>query len=366
MNKIEAFVKRVKVFLNKVKVFLKKRYKQILVGTGITLLGILIIATASFFIIKYNGYKSLNKTAVVEGKTIESTSIDSIVKYKGKQYRYKDGIVNILFLGIDKSSGMSISQNPGGMGQSDCIFLASIDTNNNTMRIIAIPRDTMVPVQLYDANNQYYNMKSMQITLQYANGYNSEKSAELASDAVSNLLLHIPIQRFCALNLNTVSLVNDEVGGVPVTIENDFTDEQVAMVDEAFVKGNTVTLNGAQALKFVQERDCSLFASSMDRLGRQKMYVDSFLETAKKEISKDMMLPIHIYDEIKENDYISTNITGSESVYLASEMLDIPISTDNIVTIPGEVRRGDIYEEYYANSELLEAMVMDTFYEQVN
>lgn len=351
---------------NRVKSFIKKKYKHILIGVVITFVTLIIVIISGFFVIKFSGQKSLNKDAIVEGKAVDGTSIDSVIKYKGKSYKYKDGIINILCLGIDKSSDMTLSENPGYMGQSDAIFLVSIDTKNDAVSIIAIPRDTMLPVQIYNADNQYYNMKTMQIAVQYAFGNNSERSAELTTKAISGLLYNIPIQRYCAVNLNTVSILNDAVGGVKVTIENDFTDEQVAVVDKDFVKGNTVTLNGEQALKFIQERDCSLFASSMDRLSRQSMYIDSFMEIAQKAIKKNVFIPIHVYNKIRKNNYISTDIKGSEATYLATKMLDITIRSDDIVTVPGEVKTGEVYEEYNVNNEALKEIIMDTFYAKVN
>lgn len=38
-------------------------------------------------------------------------------------------------------------------------------------------------------------------------------------------MYNIPIDRVCVFNCEAIGVINDAVGGVEVTIENDFTDE---------------------------------------------------------------------------------------------------------------------------------------------
>lgn len=54
-----------------------------------------------------------------------------------------------------------------------------------------------------------------------------------------------------ALSINSIGIINDAIGGVDVTIENDFTDESGEILEESFIKGNTVHLEG------VRENFCS-------------------------------------------------------------------------------------------------------------
>ena len=39
-------------------------------------------------------------------------------------------------------------------------------------------------------------------------------------------MYNIPIDRVCVFNCEAIGVINDAVGGVEVTIENDFTDEK--------------------------------------------------------------------------------------------------------------------------------------------
>ena len=56
-------------------------------------------------------------------------------------------------------------------------------------------------------------------------------------------MYNIPIDRVCVFNCEAIGVINDAVGGVEVTIENDFTDESGEVLEPEFYKGNTLKLN---------------------------------------------------------------------------------------------------------------------------
>ena len=68
-------------------------------------------------------------------------------------------------------------------------------------------------------------------------------------------MYNIPIDRVCVFNCEAIGVINDAVGGVEVTIENDFTDESGEVLEPEFYKGNTLKLTGEQAVTFIRERD---------------------------------------------------------------------------------------------------------------
>lgn len=75
-------------------------------------------------------------------------------------------------------------------------------------------------------------------------------------------MYNIPIDRVCVFNCEAIGVINDAVGGVEVTIENDFTDESGEVLEPEFYKGNTLKLTGEQAVTFIRERDCTIFKSN--------------------------------------------------------------------------------------------------------
>lgn len=317
----------------------------------------------------YNlGCNSIQKTTgqVVQGCNMDGADLNQTIMYQGSEYIYKKGIVNILVLGVDNEHGMSDNVTPGELGQADAIYLVSIDTYNDQIHIMGIPRDTMTSIQIMDEDNKYFNMQTFQITLQYAYGDNCKSGSKLMAKAVSPLLYDIPISRVCVVNLNAVQVLNDAVGGVTVKVEEDFTDESGEVVDPDFYKGNTVTLHGKQALLFVRERDCSIFASSMTRVSRQEQYIDAFVDEAKRKLKTNKLLAFEIYNKLLKEDYIYTDLTKSECVYLGLQASKMSFSKDNIVTVSGMMKKGDRFEEYYVDPDALKQQVIDMFYHKID
>ena len=130
-------------------------------------------------------------------------------------------------------------------------------------------------------------------------------------------MYNIPIDRVCVFNCEAIGVINDAVGGVEVTIENDFTDESGEVLEPEFYKGNTLKLTGEQAVTFIRERDCSIFKSAMDRVERQEQYISSLVSTAKSKLKRNPMIALSILNKLKENDCIYTDISASELMYIA-------------------------------------------------
>ena len=166
-------------------------------------------------------------------------------------------------------------------------------------------------------------------------------------------MYNIPIDRVCVFNCEAIGVINDAVGGVEVTIENDFTDESGEVLEPEFYKGNTLKLNGEQAVTFIRERDCSIFKSAMDRVERQEQYISSLVSTAKSKL------------KLKENDCIYTDISASELMYIAQLAGRTHFSMEDVTTIPGEVKMGEEFEEYHTDSTALKKIVLENFYTKV-
>lgn len=330
----------------------KERADKIVVGVLLFFLALLGI----FLIIKENGRMSLLGK---ESAQIDSTESENEIYYNGKYYRYKEGCINFLCLGVDKDTDKISDPNAnGGMGQSDAIFVVSLDPDEKKMRIIGVPRDTMVLVDEYDVDNNYYGQELKQITLQYAYGDGAAWSCELTQEKVSELFYNLPFNGYCAVNIRAIAVINDSVGGVDVTIEEDLTS-----LNPDFVEGATLTLDGEQAYSFIKSRDITQSQSAIGRLGRQKQYALAFVDKAKVAMKDDVTLPIELYNELQN--YMETDITASELTYLATEIMDYEFSEEDIYTIPVDVIRGEEYEENYVRSDEWYEMVLELFYEEV-
>lgn len=321
-------------------------------------------AAVALCLINVNARRSLvsTKKSVIEGKNLSGKDIDNTIEYAGKTYVYNSDLVNILVLGTDSDKGISQTSSVGNMGQSDAMYLVSVDTKKKDIHIYGIPRDSMTAIEIYDDNNRLIKIADAQITLQYAFGDSNKRSAGLSAKSVSGLLYNLPVNRVCVFNYDAITTINDSVGGVEVTFENEFTDESGEIVDPEFVKGNTITLTGEQAGKFLRERDCSIEESAMDRLARQEMYISHLLDKVMVQVKKNPFKILDIEKQLKNNDCIYTDISSTEMLYLSSIVKGSGIDMDGIVTIPGTVKQGEEYEEYHVDSSELKKLIIDDFY----
>ena len=361
----------------------RKRIKVILIIVGI-IVALCICAVAAFFILRKVGENSLKGN-------VQNQAKENYITYQGKKYQYKKDMVNILCLGVDirqenldewaqedaqaqeeasqenesesKQEAIERQKLTGNKtqrraGQADAIFLVALDTKEHTMNVIAVPRDTMVPVKKYSVSGEYEGTQEMQITLQHAYGDGKEQSCELMEEAVSNLFYQLPINGYCSINMLALPIVNDAVGGVTVHIDEDLT-----LLNPEFTTGSDVLLQGEAAMDVVGGRDITVAQSSLARIGRQKEYLMSFVPTAKKAIKKDITLPVQLYQTLSQ--YMVTDISADEVTYLASEGIQCDFSQDNLHIVDVDVQMGEQYEEYYAKDDELYQMIIDIFYEEV-
>lgn len=323
-------------------------WQKVLIVFVITLCVILVAGTSTYFAFRAIGEKSL------KGEAEEST-----ILYNGKEYRYKDDLVNILCLGIDKPEAMETRiERRQILGMADAILLASIDTTENTLKIIAIPRDTLANVTVTTDTGEAEYKEEMQLCYQYGYGKRAEQSGQLMVDAVSELLYNIPIEKFCAINFIALPVLNDAIGGVDLVVQEDLSSMEVR-----FPLGAEVHLEGDLALRYVRLRNKTSVEGVTLRTQRQKQYAFAFLEKAKTVVANDLTLPVTVFQELQEN--MSTNVTIADITYLVPELLEMSLSEDIIQMLPGESVAGEEFLEYHADKNAVREMVIDTFYEEV-
>lgn len=296
-----------------------------------------------------------------EFKKAEKASLPDTILLDGKKYQYRDELINVLCLGVDRDTDLErydVSGNVIKSGQSDGIFLLSIDPKAKKIRIIAVPRDTMTYIEVYDEEGTFEGSMEAQITLQYAYADGVEQSCELMEQRVSELLGGIPIQHYAAVNLRAISRINDAVGGVEVTMDADYTD-----IDETFAAGSTVRLFGEQAMKFVRTRDTNTSGSAYTRMGRQKQYLKAFMKQAQDAAKADIKLPSKLLKALDKD--LLMNLSKEEIAYMVSKALGSSFSEEDVYILQGEIVQGEIYEEYYLDQPAVQQKMRELFYKEL-
>lgn len=280
------------------------------------------------------------------------------VRYQGKIYEYNEDIVTFLVMGIDKMEEVSESRNDVSGGQADAIFLVILDPDERSIQILAINRDTMTDVVVYDSDREGdHPVTTAQIAAQHGFGDGLELSCELTRDAVSKLFYDLPISGYVAVNMAAIPELNDALGGVDVTSLEDMSN-----VIKGAEEGAELHLEGMDAFRYVKYRDTEVFESARGRLARQKQYLTALVEKAIAETKENITLPIDLYGRLKQ--YMVTDVTMDEVAYLASELIHYSFDRDAIYTMEGTTQMGEKHEEFYPDRDALRDLMIQLFYRE--
>ena len=281
---------------------------------------------------------------------------EGVISYQGKNYLYNSGIKSYLFMGIDRDGISTEAEDENSGGQSDAMFLLVTDSRKKTISIVAINRNTMAEVEVYDVDGDYADTRELQICLQHAYGDGRNLSCSRSAEAVSRLFYDIPITGYLSLNMDGIVPLNDAVGGVTVEVMDDLENAGLGV---SLKKGETVTLNGNEAYVYLRSRDLDTFDSSGRRLERQQQYLLKLL-SAMSGSAKDEKKISGILDSVEE--YLVTNM---DMVRLAEDLSEYDFDPSRMYSVPGETVMGSRLEEYHIDKEAFYEMVLEIFYEPV-
>lgn len=243
--------------------------------------------------------------------------------YNGQEYPMKTHLQTVLLIGTDAVE--AYEQTTEGVkpfynyNQADFLTLLVLDTDNNTAEILQLNRDTMTDVPWLDVLGEYGGTEYKQLCLAYNYGDGGPKSCRNTVSAVSSLLFDAPIDYYMQVPMTAIPVLNDVVGGVPITFQEDMTD-----IDPAFVKGATVRLDGSQAEKFVRSRMGLSDDTNTYRMERQLQYLDSFQNCAREAIDTDSQFVLTLLEKL--SDYLQTNLTGDQLVNFITQLDESEIS----------------------------------------
>ncbi len=362
-------------FLNPERMEEKRKKRKRRIALSIAGGAVLLVAVmfAAFGLARMAGKNSLHSKAAAAApdlspvtatevltKEEEETWQEGWVKHNGTIYAYNEEMMTFLFMGIDKDSdAKEVAEGTDG-GQADAMFLAAVNPKDRTVKVIGLNRNTMADVDIYNEEGAYVNTVKAQIAVQHGFGNGMEESCDYQCKAVSRLFYGLPIHGYAAINMAAIPALNDAVGGVDVTVQED-----LSIKDPLLVEGAQVHLEGKSAFWYVKYRDTNQFGSADGRLERQKQYLAGFMQAAKKTVKEDISVVTRIYSALRP--MMVTNITSGEAVYLATELLDYDFGgKDGLRMMKGETVMGEVFEEFYADEEALYEMILDIFYEPVD
>lgn len=290
----------------------------------------------------------------------EQTSYQEVIEYNGDKYVYNEDVISIAFIGVDKRDLGLDDGVIGTAGQADADVVLTINTKTGRAKAIAVPRDTMVDVDLYSENGIFLRSENMQLCLSFAYGNGKNTSAENVTTSLSRILYDVPINKYFALDLNGIAPINDAIGGVTVTSLYDFDNLGIK-------KGDTVHLEGDLTESYVRTRSINTIEASLNRTARQVQYIKAFAAQLLPAVTKDFSIISRLYNTASE--YSTTDISLSNATYLASLLMSKGITDFETVTLEGEMKASEntdyadyVYAEFYPDKDKLMEVVLDTFY----
>jgi LCP family protein required for cell wall assembly len=276
----------------------------------------------------------------------------STIYYDGKTYQKNENISTLLILGIDDYE-LEETNSFRNNGQADFLLLAIFDNENKTCTLLQLNRDTMCDVPVLGIQGSVIGLTTEQLALAHTYGSGLEDSGENTVEAVSRLLYDTPIDNYLALTMGAIPVLNDLVGGVTVTIEDDFS-----AMDDTLIQGETVTLTGEHALNYVRARYVMEDDTNLTRMRRQREYMTALVEQMQAKVQADPSFMLEVYGAVA--DYLVTDCAVDELSDYGAQLSDYTLS--DILTLDGEAVLGEVYMEFYVDEAALQQQVVDLFY----
>lgn len=281
---------------------------------------------------------------------------------EGNAFRYRDDVLTVLIMGIDNMTDPSL-WDPGVVsngGNADVLALITLETETNRLTILYIPRDTVTDMIMLDAQGNYLDTVTNNISASHSYGDGGELSCELTADAVSKLLYGIPINRFAAMDFESIPVMNQVLDGLEITFPDDYT-----KLNSEFKQGATVRLTDSQLEKLIRYRDHSETDGAYKRgLRDLKLVLNAMFRQVKQQIKEDPTSALRMFRELSP--YMTTNFSADEVSYLAQQLNQLQFSGDAIVQIPGVVTHGEKYVEFYPDADWLRDYVVSNYCIKLN
>lgn len=225
--------------------------KSLLIKISLMLIASSIICFTAYgvYLHKQIEVMALNAYEPLENNKITSPANEDI---KVKQQ------TSILFLGIDDSDKRSQGEDNS---RSDAIILATLNKQEKTVKLLSIPRDSLVYIPAKGYNDK--------INHAFQKG-----GAKSSIETIENLL-DVPVDYYVKMNFDAFVDVVDALGGIEAEVPFTFTEkDQYEKFTVKLTKGKHV-LDGREALALARTRKID---NDIERGKRQQLLLQSLVE----------------------------------------------------------------------------------------
>ena len=290
-----------------------------------------------------------------QGNFPEQEPQDTAIEYNGDKYVINESVESFLIMGLDKFEDAIDNESYNNNQQADFLMLLVFDNEEKKCTAIHLNRDTMVDMNILGVAGQKVGTVYKQLALAHTYGNGKDVSCRNTADAVSGLLNGVKVNHYLSITMDAVPVLNDLLGGVEVTVLDDFTG-----IDDSLKKGETVTLHGEQALTYVRTRYGLEDSSNSTRMVRQKQYLNAIYDKAMLRIEEDDEFVVEA--SVKLADYIVSDRSVNQLQELAKKLSQYELT--EIDSIEGDSAVKDGLMEFYPDADSVNEIVFDLFYKE--
>ena len=269
------------------------------------------------------------------------------LKIGGRKYVYDDSIKSYLVIGTDYSGNEDAKGDEYVGSLADFLAVIIVNRTKKLCGVVEINRNTITDVNIIDRYGDGEALAVEQICTAHWYGGSKRMGCRNTEKAVSRTLGNLPIDGYYSLSLADIPKVNHVLGGVDVTVEDDFS-----KTDPSLKMGKTVHLTDEQALHYLQGRMEVGEGDNLSRMRRQETYLKAVLE---KVSGDDGDYAMAVWDALEDDavtDLNDRDISVLRKAY--SEYQNKGFFMPEGETTEGEtLRDGVMYEEFYMDDESL-------------
>ena len=332
---------------------IKARYLKIFF-LSVSLILIAVLAFSGVYIWEKGRHQQAVSNQIQQPSSSTTISEEQVV-VDGVSYIPKKNLQTMLFIGLDKMDPFEASNSYNNDTQADFFLLAVFDTENESVAFLHINRDTMSEIPVLGVTGQPAGTIFGQLALSYTYGDGLTDSCRNSVKAVSSLLLNTQIDHYIGLRMGAIPYINDLVGGDEVTVLDDFS-----TIDDSLVQGETVILQGDQALRYVRTRKGLEDSTNLSRMERQRQYLLSFAQQVTS-LQEDLSFSPELVAQILQ--YVLSDCSVETLSTMMHRFSDYSIG--DIQDIAGEAKQGEEFMEYYVDQQDLQQKILTLFYEKV-
>lgn len=285
----------------------------------------------------------------------EQKTENTVYEYNGVEYVKNEEVESFLILGLDKFEDAINNDSYNNDQRADFLMLLVFDNSEKKFTAVHLNRDTMVNMNVLGVAGQKIGTVNKQLALAHTYGNGRDVSCRNTADAVSELLNGVKVNHYLSITMDAVPILNDLLGGVEVTVLDDFSG-----IDDTLIKGETVTLHGDHALTYVRERYGLEDSSNSTRMVRQRQYMTAVYDKAMLKIENDDNFVIEASSKLA--DYIVSDRSVNQLQEIAKKLSQYKFT--EIETLEGESVVKDGLMEFRPDADSIDKIVFELFYKK--